>query len=420
MVGRPSLIKRSLAEWAVRCGLALAVAMLGFVCVRQSLAEVTANSDPASAYLLSPGNGRIAGRLAQLQLRDRPTGDERSSSATLARLALKRDATAVEAVATLGYQAQLRGDTKEARRLFSYAEQLSRRDLSVHIWAVEDAVGRGDISGALTHYDIALRTSKTAPEILFPVLATAIAEEPVRLALVKTLSRRPAWTQKFVSYAAEAQIDPHARTALFAGLRSAGVPIPEEANAATINSLIAVADMAGAWNYYAKVRPGADRHRSRDPRFTANFSTPSPFDWAVSPDTSLTASFQRGSQGGVFDFSVPPGAGGLLLQQMQMLPAGSYRIEGHSSELDQSDDALPYWSLVCSNGRELGRVIVSKSSSNGGNFQGEFIVPSNCPVQTLAMFARTSDAFSGMAGQIDEIRLFPSRSMIDSKGVGGR
>lgn len=420
MARRPARIKRSLAEWAVRGGLALAVAVLGFVCILQSLAEVTARSDPARAYLLSLGNGRITGRLAQVQFQDQPTGEKRSSSAMLARSALERDATVVGAVATLGYQAQLRGDTKEARRLFSYAERLSRRDLAVHLWAIEDAVRRGDISEALTHYDIALRTSKSAPDILFPVLATAISDEPIRLALVDVLSRRPAWTQKLVSYAAEAQIDPHSRAALFTGLRNARVPIPEEANAATINNLITVGDMAGAWNYYATVRAGVDRQRSRDRRFTANLSTPSPFDWAVSPDTSLTASFQRGPQGGVFDFSVPPGSGGLLLHQMQMLPAGTYRIEGHSSGIEQSDDALPYWNLTCGNGKDLGRVVISNSSVSGGKFEGEFIVPLNCPVQTLAMFARTSDTLSGVSGQIDETRLFPSHLVNGSNGVGAQ
>jgi hypothetical protein len=414
---QPTRTRRSSVEWAVRSFLALAVALIGFVVVRQSVAEVIAKSDPARAFNLAPSNGRIAARLAQLKLRDQPTGDERSNPALLARSALRHDPTAVVAVATLGFQAQLRGKIDEARRFFAYAEQLSRRDLSVHIWAVEDAVGRGDIGGALTHYDVALRTSKSAPEILFPVLSAAILDEPVRLGLVKTLSRQPIWTQRFVSYVAEAQVDPHARAALFAGLRSTGVPIPEEANAATINGLIAVADMAAAWDYYAKVRVGVNRRASRDPRFTANLSTSSPFDWNVSPDTSLTASFQRGSQGGVFDFVIPSGTGGLLLKQMQMLPAGSYNLKGHSTGIDAPGNALPYWKLTCSDGRELTRVLVPNSSVASGGFEGDVIVPSDCPVQNLAMFASSSTGFSSVSGQIDDVRLFPSHAGGNRNGI---
>lgn len=77
----------------------------------------------------------------------------------LARLALRQDPTAVAALATLGLNAQIRGDTNSARRYFAYSDKLSRRSLTTRLWAIEDAVARDDIPAALRNYDVALRTS---------------------------------------------------------------------------------------------------------------------------------------------------------------------------------------------------------------------------------------------------------------------
>src|SRR3546814_1290750 len=69
-----------------------------------------------------------------------------------------------------------RGDQAKGERLLAYSQKLSRRDLRTQLMAIELAVAQGDISGALRHYDIALRTKKNAPELLFPVLTSALPD----------------------------------------------------------------------------------------------------------------------------------------------------------------------------------------------------------------------------------------------------
>lgn len=401
------LPRRSVKKWALHGGLAIVAAAAGYLSITHSLATVIKTRDPVLAHALAPDNGRITAQLAEQRFMEKPTGGRRSPAARLAEQALRQDPTAVEAVATLGLQAQLRNETGAARRLFAYSQTLSRRDLKTQLWAVEDAVARGDISGALQHYDIALRTSKNAPDILFPVLGSAISEPAIRKALVATLAQKPAWTQKFITYIADGTVDSRARASLFTALRRIDLPLSAEADAAAIKGLIDLAAIDEAWRYYASVRPGSDRRKSRDPGFTANLSTPSPFDWTTSIDPNVTAAFQRNRTASVFDFSVPSGVSGMLVQQLQWLTPGIYRLEGRSSGIEQTGQALLYWTLACSDGRELGRVEVPPSAQAGGTFSGRFVVPATCPLQLLALTARPPENPAGVTGQIEQIRLIP-------------
>ena len=409
MAGRRTPLRRTPAQWGIRGGFALLTAVLGYVGASHSMALVTQKTNPALAHQQAPGNGVIAAELSEKRFIDDQAKTAQPAIAQLARQALQQDPTAVKAAATLGFQAQARGDVPQARRLFAYADRLSRRHILTRLWAIEDAAARNDVSAVLRQYDIALRTSKKTPDILFPTLANAISDPAVRNGAVATLARKPIWAPAFVGYVAASGNDPKAVADLLVRISRAGVPVTAEATAVIINRLIGSGSIATAWEYYATMRPGAARGRSRDPQFTANLDHPSLFDWVTVNEGGVSASIQRGTKGGVFDFAVPSGIGGMLLQQLQLLPPGTYRLTGHSSGIEQPDSALPYWVLSCPGRRELGRVIVSASSRNNGAFTGQFVVPSDCSPQTLALFARPSYQISGVSGQIDQVQLAPAR-----------
>lgn len=402
-------MRRSAAEWATRGILAAVVAGLGWICVAQTLGYSLRITDPARAYALALGDGRVTAQLAQQLAGPEAKPTDRTEADRLARIALRQDPTAVAAVSTLGLDAQIRGDTAGARRLFAYAEHLSRRDLQTQLWGIEDSVGSGDIAGALRHYDIALRTSRNASELLFPILVAAATEPEVRAALAATLVGKPIWGAGFVAYAAGNSPDPRATADLFLDLRRADVQVPEDARTTLIGGLVARSMPDLAWSYYASNRQGVDRRRSRDPHFTANLSAPSAFDWVPVNDAGTSASIQRSEGGGLVDFAAPASVGGPLLQQLQLMPPGEYSLVGHSIGIDQPEEGRPYWTLVCVNGRELGRVVVPNSSESNGNFAGRFSVPADCPSQTLILVARPSDAVGGLSGQIDRVRLNPAR-----------
>lgn len=400
--------RRSATEWGVRGVLALAAAGLGAVSVTHSLAYMIRGSAPARAHALAPWDGRITALVSE-QLSGPEAGPaDRSRADELARLALRQDPTAVSAVATLGINAQVRGDTAAARRIFAYSETLSRRDLRTRLWAIEDAVGRGNIPGALRNYDVALRTSRVAPDLLFPVLASAISDAEIRQALISTLARRPAWSEPFLGFVAGTGPDARATAKLFEAVQRRGIALPGGAAPALVGRLLAEGQVDDAWRFYTALTPRADRRIARDPDFTANLTSPTPFDWVPITDSGVSATLQRGERGGIFDFAVPPNLGGPVLRQTQLLPPGDYAIEGRSIGIEQADNALPYWTLTCPDGRELGRMVVPNSAQAGGRFAGRFTVPAGCPVQQLLLVARPSEQLSGLTGQIDDIRLQPA------------
>lgn len=406
--------RRSAAEWAVRGTLAIAAAALGFAGVTRTLAYSVRAGDPERAHAMAPGDGRITALAAQKLAGLEASAADRARSDRLARRALLQEPTAVAAAATLGLNAEIRGDVASARRLFGHAERLSRRDLQTQLWSVEDAVRRGDVAGALRHYDIALRTSRVAPDLLFPVLGSAIADPAIRTALAGTLKGRPLWGPGFIDHVAANGREPRATAGLFLALRRSGVPVSETARAAVIGALLTRDLTDAAWSFYAAGRPDADRRRSRDPGFTADLVEPSLFDWATINDGRVTASIQRGGDpgaggGGIVDFAAPASVGGALLQQLQVLPPGDYRIEGRSAGIEQPEGARPYWALSCRDGRELGRVVLPDSAQAKGRFAGRFSVPAGCPAQVLALVARPSDAVGGLSGQIERVLLSPAR-----------
>jgi len=385
--------------------LALLAVLLGFWSVSSTLASTLATSEPARAAQLAPGNGRIEGLLAQQLVTANVTPSGRARAERLAQKALRHDATSVEAVVALGLGAELAEDHAKARRLFAYSERLSRRNLPTQLWAVEDTVARGDIPGALRHYDIALRTSKAAQEVMFPVLVSAIGEASIRSALVRTLAHRPGWWSDFVDYVAVNGSDLPNSGRFFLALRKAGIAVPAADQAAVTDGLLKRQMISEAWEFYAATHPGAERSKSRDPEFRNDVDSPTGFDWNTVADGGIDATIRPGD--GMLDFSVPASIGGAIVQQVQMLPAGKYLLTGRSAEIDQAEGARPYWMLSCANGRELGRLVLPDSDKQQGRFSGQFTVPQDCPVQTLALIARPSDAVGGGNGQIRQVLLHP-------------
>lgn len=365
------------------------------------MARTLSRKDPTTALSLAPNNGRIQGQVALGLISDTAaTKEDRERATKLARAALLHEPTAETAVAVLGYDAVAHGREDVARRRFALAEWLSRRDLYTQLWAIEDAVGRGDYRSALRHYDTAMRTTPQAWDSLFPVLNSAAVDPVIRSALVPIIAKRPVWADDFIAYASRQQTAPLSTAMLFRAVDRAGGHVSTEAHARALSMLIDLQRADDAWAYYTQLHPGADRLRSRDPDFRAASVSPTLFDWVPVADASASTMIA----GGLFDFSVPPSVGGPLLRQYELLPPGTYRLSGKASGINQSPKAMPYWVFACRGGPELGRVDVSGE----GPYSGQLTIPARCPIQILTLMARPSEAVTGLSGQIERAVLEPA------------
>lgn len=397
---------RSSREWAFRGGLAAVAMILGYISTTQTLAHVLVRTDPTRAYALAPNDGRFAGALAQqIAATSDASPVDRRRADRLARGALAAESLAVSALTALALDAQIGGDTGRARRLFVHSDILSRRELGTRLWLIEDAVARGDVPRALRQYDIALRTEKSAPELLFPIMAQAIEDDAIATGLLRTLTKRPAWAESFIRYLGGANANPVSNARLLRRLAAAGVPVAEVAQVGAINNLIVSDFLEEGWDYYKSVRLNVDRRVSRDSEFNAKLSVASVLDWTpVMSEPGISATID----GGLFDFAAPATVGGVVLQQIQLLPPGRYAISGISANINQTSDARPYWQLVCFDGRDLGKVDLPASPDVKTNFAGTFVVPSGCRAQTLRLVVRPSTAVGGSTGQIERVALAPT------------
>lgn len=394
-------------EWAIRLGAAGLALVVGFYSVSDTLANVVVKADPVRAHALAPWDGKITGKLAEHEQELAFVSKSDADPAETAKLALRQDPTSVESLTVLALKAQAAGQLEKVRALFSHSRELSRRELQTHLWAIEEAVSRGDINGALRQYDMALRTSRRAPDMLFPILTSSLAEPSVRASMVKLLAEEPVWNEAFFSFASRRSATPEATAAFFQQIEKAGGKIAITDKAAVVDAMANSGEVDTAWKYYASYNKGAERWRSRDARFSTVLEQPSVFDWQALSTTGVFATLQPAADGGSVEFSASPGSGGRVLQQRQMLAPGTYRLIAEMSEIDGVAQSKPYWTLICDKTGELGRI----EFDNGPDKQrvtGSFTVPSGCDSQTLALVVRPSDEISGVFGRALSASLVPA------------
>ncbi len=364
---------------------------------------------------MAPWDGMLAGRYARAAVSiasEQPvpagvTNPRIAAAASVARSAITREGMSLDAVLTLGTTALARGDNAQARGYLNYAQALSKRNLQVQFWAIEDAVARNDVPRALHEYDIALRTSQNGRDVLFPVLAQAISEPAVRRGAIDLLNRQPYWAPAFVFFLAREGPNPVATAEVFRELRRRGFPVSEGAVAILIDKLIGAGTLEEAWGLYAAAHSTARRDRSRDPRFAEERLGRSVFDWQFFGDGSNLVSIERGDGGNVLSIVVGAGSGGLLVRQVQLLSPGRYVLRGRGSVPGQSEAVRPYWELRCADGRDLGQVALPATTGSTG-FVQNFIVPADCPMQQLSLIARAHDQADTVEGTIDAVQLQPA------------
>ena len=328
--------------------------------------------------------------------------DVRPQVAVSARQSLLRDPTSASAAVSLALIAEIEGRKSQASGLINYALRMSRRDLRAHLWSIEAAVARHNVPIALHHYDIALRTSKSAPGLLFPVLSAALSDPAIRNGVAGVLNARPAWKDLFLNWLSSNSSDPRSAAMLFLNLTRRGVDIPWTAQASLTGALVRQGAFAEAWQTYALSSATGDRRRSRQAAFDNVPEVPSPFDWNLPAVDGLSASLQQGPHGIVLAYDAANGAGGVAARQLQFLPAGQYIIRGKAS--DVTGDVRPFWQLVCADGTELGRVILPTGTAS---FVGSVNVPTTCPVQWFNLSMPLVDSPEPVNGMIDRAVIEP-------------
>ncbi|ABC64768.1 hypothetical protein [Erythrobacter litoralis] len=388
---------------ARRIAIAAALAVAGYFVLADTVANVLIKATPTLASVVAPWNAKVKARALEQEYTLLGSGSNVAVGAAQARLALRGDPTATEALNVLGLQAQLENDIEKTHNIFAYSLRLSRRELPARLWAIEEAVNRGDINAALQNFDTALRTSRTAGDLLFPTLTRALAEPRIRQQVLTLLRRDPIWAPDFIRFASASQLNPTGTLQLIVEGRADDLPVAPEDRRALVDALVFESSFDEAWRYYSSYRNGVRRNASRDQDFSARIANATVFDWILSEFAWSEQEAERSR----LAFDIPPTTVELLARQYSVLPAGRYTLRGAGRATATDRLETPYWSLTCRDGRELAQINLPFGTEDPQSFASDLVVPEDCPIQALELHSRAVEDIGGVSGIVEQIAIEP-------------
>lgn len=404
-----------LSSRPARIAVAIAGTLIGiWMVLAIGLANVLRDNRPDLALAWAPWDARAKARAAELKMV--PKAD-RASLADVRRLsldALRRDPLAAVALRNIGMMESLDGREAEARRIFNLAGKLTKRDLGVHIWQIEDQVKRGDIPGALAHYDMALRTSVAARDLLMPILIRASDDPAIAEPLRRFLGRRPPWAPEFFAKLADQGT---ASTPILGLAQSWGGYVDREnwwVAQKLINRLYHDKQFGGAYAIFIRT---VGLPPNRAPLvYNGRFATApyfSPFDWQLLNDEASNASIDRADNSEAL-FSTIQTRHAQVATITLVLKPGYYVLMSEARSLDSSRTTGGRWLIRCEDQRtdELVSAPLSPRNLSGDMAaQALFQVPaSGCRGQTLVLERLAPDNGDDPGLAVREVTIRPARS----------
>lgn len=344
---------------------------------------------PQLAMRLIPGEHSVAVRIADQTLGLAKPGELSDSELdkidAAARDSIADNSLDVRAFRVLGTSQAFRGNGDTALAMMRHSDRLSRREVGVQLWLLEDAAQSGDLAGAVRHFHRLLTTKPTSRAALFPVLAAAIEDVQVRGALQPYLAARPPWETAFYDYALARMKDPRPLAKLMAAQRQLPPQPGQSYQQAMLLALTAKGDYAAA-QWFMRAMPDGDKEfvagQVRDRSFRAT-GKHQPFDWTLVTDFSAAAEPIADARSGLA-VRVDPNWTGLLARQLLMLRPGRYRLHVEQRTSEAPEAVLAGWKLECADSRRPLASIKTPKPPKPVRSQVEFSVPTGCPAQWLS------------------------------------
>lgn len=332
-------------------------ALAGAVVVAQDAAgNAFARSRPDLALLAVPNHPvALAQQIDDALVAKGAVGGQKSQEVRAVTAALRREPLSADLIRQLAIMRSLKGNTPNSRMLMALApnsrtlmalaERTSRRDLSTQIWMIEAAVLDGDINRALSHFDVALTTSRRAPALLFPALIGAIADPKYRADLARYLRWHRPWSDAFLTQAV-ASGKPRYVAALVAEVAPArNDPALRAAQASLIGAFAVHKDYPGL-NSYAATLPSADQASIRSIGFSRSTVERRlrPLTWELTDDPDLGAGYD---EDGRLRISARGGTGGIVARRIIFRQPGTWRLRQTVTPGEDSSGLDVRWEGYC-------------------------------------------------------------------------
>lgn len=349
-----------------------------------------------SAFVAEANARKAARHLEQYIVKAEP--EQLVAAASLAERALAREPGNVAAARSLGLVASVRGKAEQADRFFAYTETLSRRDQPTEQWLIERNVSRGDITGALAHYDRSMRVSQSSRQVLMPVLARAADDPSIARPLAKIVAGRPNWWPDFMTaLLRDGQSTSSLVTVASALKLNSGKTDDRWWLGGILDRLVDKQAYGPAFTLYRLATTDRTQAALRVRNPLLDRAGTGPFEWAITADPDLAGVYQRRPDSAQMAlFLTSTGTGGTIARQLLMLPAGNYRLAGIGGDVIGEAATHPIVSLSCAKGMGqeagLAEIVLPKLPSQGGRFSQGVVVPTQgCTAQWLTVSLKARD-----------------------------
>jgi hypothetical protein len=365
-----------------------------------TLANVAATDSPRTVLKFYPWHSTslAASAFATLTTAKKPADLIKAKAE--AQRALERDPLAVPAIRTLALIAEAERDPVRATRLMDYSLRASRRDLLTHSWFIEKSVTANDVPAALVHYDMALRTSNGAFDLLLPILVRAVEADGILRPLASLLNSGPPWGRRYADALVTSPVVSEKAAALVLMVPREDVfGWPQRNGLATKLVLEEKFKLASALMGRRLTGPlNSDDLLGLDPKR-------GPFSWALKQDYGLTAELHD-REGNDRALTVRAGRekGGEVARTLLTLEPGRYRLTTRAEGIGKDPMLQPFWRVECA-GRAPIRI--GEFNVGGKQSQASFDVPETCAGQWLILSARAPEVQDGLAFTVVDVRMSP-------------
>lgn len=326
--------------------LALFSVLMMFLVVPKTIANITRVDNPAMALRWDSGNGIAQSRYADALYVANPEKPDKGAIRSHALDAIRAEPLSPQAMRILAFLDDATPATAIARKRIGISDKLSRRDIGARLWMIEEAVQRDDLTAALNHYDIALRTSQDSTPLLLETLSNALADDRMIEPVGKIFAGNPPWFSEFYSGFLRSKNGPAQRN--FVRILAANPKIvrniPAPVRTLLLRPLVGNGQFAAATIYRQLLGDPAPKGQILVSPSFANISQYQPFDWDLTGDARGSVSIV-GSGG--FQIEVNDGVQVSIMRQLVRLPQGKYRLIAKGRNLAPDQGGNAYWLVQC-------------------------------------------------------------------------
>ena len=400
----------SAKTWSVG-GLVVICIWLGWQIIQTPLLE----RGPASfAIRVSPWSPEVIRRAAEQEL----LANRHENAAALARESLRRAPFNARALRVVGIAESRAGNDVLADQLLTTAGNWSLRDDPAHAWLTEYRLRNADYRSAFAHADTLARRRVDLHTQLFNLFTTAAATDPRAIPpLIQAVGENPSWRTAYLISLYEREDGDSVLFALAAGLQRTSAPLDNDE----------LGRLYQTWRFQRRIpairqlrntlnRPPASL-RLIDGDFSATLPPLLPLGWELRREAGVEVEITRDD--------LDPGNTALrvlqsgedpamLAEQMVILPAGAYSLEGRWRVERPEGGRRVSWSMSCFEGGEPIAQMMFPPANTPPNhrwqaFRLSIEIPErNCSAQWLRL-----DGTGGKQGQslgmwFDDLALEPS------------